>query len=116
MQTELVSLNLSQNNLSDGSSRTVQSLLITNETIISLNLSSYQGNEANRFGKEFSRAIAKCLKLNECLLSKLNLAGVNMTCEDLQLIADSLSVYERLEDVDLSNNRLYGANAGTVIA
>jgi hypothetical protein len=61
MQTELISLNLSQNNLSNKSSRTIQSLLITNETIISLSLKSYQGNDTNRFGKEFARAIAKCL-------------------------------------------------------
>ena len=87
---QIVAVDLSQNGLTPKSAASISGIVSQNDSIIDLNLSSMQGAQRNRLGKEGGLALAYGFSHNCCLIQFLNLKSVTLGNEEVNLLASSL--------------------------
>ncbi|KAK0081580.1 hypothetical protein PV325_011923 [Microctonus aethiopoides] len=131
-------INLRDNKLSDGSGKSLQTLLTQTDSLIELNLSwnslfNYEfwhkfinglsKNSTvknvdlswNSLGKECSQLLAKYLSSPSCNLRKINLKGNRFEAEDAVQIAEAIMKNTTLEILNLENNPIEDVGAYAII-
>ncbi|XP_059819166.1 NACHT, LRR and PYD domains-containing protein 3-like [Hypanus sabinus] len=102
-QCRIQKLNLSNNNLSDGSWEELVPVLLINQTLQELNVSN------NRVGEAGLKILSAALKDSRCKLQKLGLTSNSLSQKNYKELASAIRINHMLTHLDLSSNVIQDA-------
>eukprot|EP00347_Sterkiella_histriomuscorum_P009618 403340520 len=106
--TSIMHLDLSQNEITHKGATDLFQCLSQNNSIVSLDIGSYDGQSRNRIGPKGLQKLHSILIMPNTMLSFLYLAGNYIGNQGVQILASGLENNERIIALDLSNNEISG--------
>lgn len=102
-------IDISSNDITPEGGRVLLKMLETNESLISLNISSHEGLHRNRLCIEGGEALSDLLEKNQ-ILTYLNISGTSLGPDGLSILLKGLEKNVTLQSLNLANNA-FGAKA-----